>query len=270
MSKRSYRDKAIVLRTHDLGEADRIITLLTRDNGKVRAVAKGVRKTKSRYGSRLEPFSYVDIQLYAGKTFEVVSQVESINAYHRVIITNYDVYTAASAILETCDRIISDEGLADLAHFVLLHGAIHAIATNAHHPELILGSYILRAMSYSGWELAIYECAICGEAGPHEALNISVGGAVCNNCAPPGSARPTIDTWQLLAALNAGDWNIADLAQSPARKSTLSIITSFLQWHLEKNVASLKYVGNKHLGTEAGALPVNQARSEGVSDGAGN
>ncbi|QRN79320.1 MAG: DNA repair protein RecO, partial [Nocardiopsis sp. BM-2018] len=64
----SFRDDAIVLRTHLLGEADRIVTLLTRNHGKIRAVAKGVRKTSSRFGSRLEPFMFVDIQWASGKS----------------------------------------------------------------------------------------------------------------------------------------------------------------------------------------------------------
>ena len=73
-----YRDEAIVIRTQKLGEADRIITLFTREHGRVRAVAKGVRRTKSKFGARLEPASLVDIQLYIGKTFDIVTQVESL------------------------------------------------------------------------------------------------------------------------------------------------------------------------------------------------
>jgi len=71
-----YRDQAIVLRTQKLGEADRIITLFTKEHGRLRAVAKGVRRTKSKFGARLEPTSYVDLQLYAGKTFDIVTQAE--------------------------------------------------------------------------------------------------------------------------------------------------------------------------------------------------
>lgn len=61
---RSYRDEAVVLRTHDLAESDRIVTLLTRSHGQVRAVARGVRRTSSKFGARLEPFGVVDIQLF--------------------------------------------------------------------------------------------------------------------------------------------------------------------------------------------------------------
>ena len=72
-----YRDDAVVLRTQKLGEADRIVTLLTRRTGRVRAVAKGVRRTKSKFGARLEPFSHVDVQLYTGRSLDIVTQVET-------------------------------------------------------------------------------------------------------------------------------------------------------------------------------------------------
>ena len=76
-----YRDEAIVLRTHKLGEADRIITLLTRQHGRVRAVAKGVRRTTSRFGSRLEPFTHVDLQLAEGRTLDIVTQAETLTPF---------------------------------------------------------------------------------------------------------------------------------------------------------------------------------------------
>ena len=69
-----------MLRTHKLGEADRIITLLTRQHGRVRAVAKGVRRTTSRLGSRLEPFTHVDLQLAEGRNLDVITQAETIDA----------------------------------------------------------------------------------------------------------------------------------------------------------------------------------------------
>ncbi|MSW98555.1 MAG: DNA repair protein RecO, partial [Actinobacteria bacterium] len=77
----TYRDQAIVLRTQKLGEADRIITLFTKEHGRLRAVAKGVRRTKSRWGARLEPASLVDLQLYQGKNLDTVTQAEGIENF---------------------------------------------------------------------------------------------------------------------------------------------------------------------------------------------
>jgi recombinational DNA repair protein (RecF pathway) len=77
----TYRDEAVVLRTHKLGEADRIVTMLSRRHGKIRAVAKGVRRTGSRFGARLEPFMVIDGQFYVGRTLDIVQQAESAGSY---------------------------------------------------------------------------------------------------------------------------------------------------------------------------------------------
>lgn len=110
---KTYRDDAIVLRTHDIGEADRIITMLSRNHGKIRAVAKGVRKTASRFGARVEPFSHVDIQVYRGKTLDTISQVDTLAQYGRTIGRDYAAYTAASTIVEFAD-ILNDDDVTDI------------------------------------------------------------------------------------------------------------------------------------------------------------
>ena len=78
-----YQDEGVVLRTVKLGEADRIVTLLTRDHGKIRAVAKGVRRTKSRFGGRLEPFMRVSLLIAEGRSLDVISQAVCERHLHR-------------------------------------------------------------------------------------------------------------------------------------------------------------------------------------------
>ena len=238
---KTYRDDAIVLRCHDLGEADRIITMLSRHNGKIRAVAKGVRRTKSRFGARVEPFSMIDVQLYRGRTLDTITQVESRNQYGRTLVAEYDAYTCASAMLELADRLTDDHP--EPAQFSLLHGALHALATGAHAPTLVLHSYMLRAMSLSGWELAVFECAKCGAPGPHEAFHVRSGGAVCDDCRPPGATIPSVEAWQLIGALSVGDWSIADASGSAARRQAAALIGAFVQWQLESKMKSLALVG---------------------------
>ena len=104
-----YQDEGVVLRTAKLGEADRILTLLTRDHGKVRAVAKGVRRTKSRFGGRLEPFMRVALLIAEGRSLDVVSQAESIAAYAGPICADFQAYTAANVICETADNLVATE-----------------------------------------------------------------------------------------------------------------------------------------------------------------
>ena len=96
-----YRDTGVVLRVHKLGEADRIVTLITRRHGKVRAVAKGVRRTKSRFGARLEPFGHVDVQFYPGRNLDVITQVQTLDVFGAGLVSDYPRYTAACAVLET-------------------------------------------------------------------------------------------------------------------------------------------------------------------------
>src|SRR5438105_15057638 len=91
-----YRDEGVVLRVQKLGEADRIITLLTKRHGRVRAVAKGVRRTRSKFGATVEPFSHVDLQLYEGRSLDIVTQAESITAYGEDLVTDYGRYTAGT------------------------------------------------------------------------------------------------------------------------------------------------------------------------------
>ena len=99
-----YRDEAIVLRTYKLGEADRIVVLFTKARGKVRAVAKGVRKTKSRFGARLEPTSHVALQLYEGRELDTITQAETLDHF-RPIRDDLDRLGRASSMLEAVDQI---------------------------------------------------------------------------------------------------------------------------------------------------------------------
>jgi DNA repair protein RecO (recombination protein O) len=244
-----YRDEALVLRAQKLGEADRIVTLLTREHGKVRAVGKGVRRTSSRVGARLEPFMFVDAQLYAGRTLDVVTQVETVGPYASEIARDYALYTAGTAMLETADRL-TEEGEPAVQQFWLLAGALRALAEHHHAAGLVLDSYLLRALSVAGWAPSFTDCARCGEPGPHTAFSVATGGAVCPRCRPPGSTAPAPETFTLLASLLAGDWAIAD-ASSPRHRSEASgLVAAYSQFHLERRLRSLRLVEREPERTE--------------------
>ena len=192
--KALYRDEGVVLRTQKLGEADRIVTVLTRRHGKVRAVAKGVRRTKSKFGARLEPFSHVDLQLYTGRNLDIVSQAESIRSYGNDVVDDYPCYTAGTAVLETADRLTAEEGEPAVRLYLLVTGALRALAAKQRDASLILDAFLMRAMAFAGWAPAVDECARCGDPGPHKAFNVHAGGMVCPRCRPQGSATPSTDT----------------------------------------------------------------------------
>jgi DNA repair protein RecO (recombination protein O) len=237
-----YRDEAVVLRTQKLGEADRIVTLLTREHGRVRAVAKGVRKTMSRFGARLEPFMFIDVQLHVGRSLDIVTQVETIGAYGAAIVSDYGRYTAGSAMLETAERLTDTEREPAVQQFLLLAGGLRALALGEHEPGLVLDAYLLRSLSVAGWAPNFVDCAKCGASGPHEAFAVPAGGCVCPSCRPPGSAAPHPQTLDLLAALLTGDWDAAAVSDPRQRREASGIVAAYLQWHLEHRLRSLRLV----------------------------
>jgi len=162
----TYRDEAVVLRTHKLGEADRIITFLSRGRGKIRAVAKGVRRTSSKFGARLEPFSHVDLQFAEGRTLDVVTQVESLHAFGEPLVADYRAYTAGQVMLETADRLVVEEGEPSVQQYLLLVGALGALnrgtTDGVRSASLILDSYLLRSLAVSGYAPTFTDCARCG------------------------------------------------------------------------------------------------------------
>jgi DNA repair protein RecO (recombination protein O) len=237
-----YRDTGVVLRVHKLGEADRIVTLLTQRHGKVRAVAKGIRRTTSRFGARLEPFAHVDAQFYAGRSLDIVTQVQTLDAFGVGLVDDYARYTAACAVLETADRLAAEEGEPAPRLYLMVAGALRALSGRERDASLVLDAFLLRAMSHAGWAPAITECARCGAPGPHRAFSVPAGGAVCSRCQPPGSSRPAEATLALLDALLHGDWADADAAPAQIRSQASGLVAAHLQWHLERELRSLPLV----------------------------
>ncbi|MFL4474135.1 DNA repair protein RecO [Paeniglutamicibacter sp. MACA_103] len=239
---KSYRTRGIVLRTHKLGEADRIITLLSPEFGVVRAVAKGVRRTSSKLGATLEPFMEVDAQIVAGRSLHTIIQAQLRHPYGQALVADYSAYTAGAAMLETAERLTDADAESVAAQYRLLHGALAALARGGHEPGTVLDSYLLRALATAGWAPSFTHCVRCGAVGPHQAINVPLGGVVCHDCRPAGSMSPSPQTVALLAALLAGDWEAVDAADAATRGQAAAITSNYLQWHLERAVKSLKLV----------------------------
>ena len=175
--KSLYRDEGVVLRTQKLGEADRIVTVLTRRHGKVRAVAKGVRRTKSKFGARLEPFSHVDLQLYTGRNLDIVTQAESIRSYGNDVVDDYPRYTAGTAVLETADRLTAEEQEPSLRLFLLVIGALRSLADRTAPGRA--GARRLPAARHVGGRLgagAVRTAPAAARPGPHRHFSVPAGG----------------------------------------------------------------------------------------------
>ncbi|HEY7857257.1 MAG TPA: DNA repair protein RecO [Candidatus Nanopelagicales bacterium] len=237
-----YRAEGVVLRTHKLGEADRIVTLLTREHGRVRAVAKGVRRTSSRIGARLEPFSHVDVQLYTGRTLDGVTQVETLAAYGATLTGDYSRWTTGQAMLETAERMTPEEGQPAVQQFLLLVGGLRALVGGEHDQGLVLDAYLLRSLAVAGWAPTFEDCARCNAPGPHAAFHVASGGVLCAACRPPGAVAPAPATLLLLSALLTGDWATADASEPRARREASGLVAAYLSWHLERGLRSLPLV----------------------------
>jgi DNA repair protein RecO (recombination protein O) len=247
-----YRDDGIVLRTQKLGEADRIVTLLARRTGRIRAVAKGVRRTKSRFGARLEPFTHVDLLLYTGRSLDVITQAETLRPYGEALVSDYPRYTTGTAMLETAERFTQVEKEPALRQFLLLVGGLRSLGDGLHDPRLVLDAYLLRSLAVAGYAPALEECAICGTrapAGPTErratvmrTFGIAAGGLVCRSCRAPGAATPAVQTVNLMSALLRGDWEVADASERRHQLECSGLVAAYVQWHLEHSIRSLRHV----------------------------
>jgi DNA repair protein RecO (recombination protein O) len=244
-----YRDDGIVLRTHKLGEADRIVTVLGRKSGRIRAVGKGVRRTRSRFGARLEPFTHVDLLLYTGRSLDIITQAETIRPYGEPLAGDYPRYTAGTAMLETAERLTPVEKEPALRQFLLLVGGLRALGGGEHHPRLVLDAYLLRSLAVSGYAPALDECAVCGtrsgEPGTPRALrsfSIAAGGLACSDCRAAGATTPAAATISLMSALLRGDWAQADASERRYQLECSGLVAAYLQWHLEHSLRSLRHV----------------------------
>src|SRR5438445_67399 len=173
-----YRDQGVVLRTIKLGEADRIVTLVTAGHGKVRAVAKGVRKTKSRFGSRLEPMSHVDLLLYAGRELDVVTQAEVLDHF-RPVREDLGRLARATAMLEAVDQV-AQEREPNVRLYEMLVGALRALA--ARDAPLLVPAFFWKLLALEGLQPMLDVCVSCGAPDDLVAFDLDSGGALCRSC----------------------------------------------------------------------------------------
>jgi DNA repair protein RecO (recombination protein O) len=229
-----YREHGIVLRTIKLGEADRIVSFVTHGHGKVRAVAKGVRKTKSRFGGRLEPLSHVSLLLYRGRELDVVTQAEAIDAF-RTIREDLDRLARATQLLEAVDQV-AQEREANPRLYQMLLGALRALGA-ANAPMLVAGFY-WKLLALDGVEPVVDSCVTCGAPGPLVAFDLGDGGALCASCRRGASISP--EALDLIRLVLGGELHVALRAGSgEAVHEAEHLATRALEHHLERRLRSV-------------------------------
>ena len=178
---RLYRTPAVVLKRMDLGEADRIVTLFSRDEGKIRAVAKGVRRTTSRAAGHLEPFTLTDVLFAVGRELDVISQADTLEAF-RSVRENLELTTHAYYLAEVVD-LLTEDRLENRAVFYALVEGLHNLGT-ASDSRLVLNVFHLRLLEALGYRPELRECVSCrAEIGPQKNhFSALLGGVLCPSC----------------------------------------------------------------------------------------
>lgn len=230
-----YRDRAVVLRSWKLGEADRIISLFTHDHGKVRGVAKGVRRTKSKFGARLEPLSHVAVQLYRGKSeLDTITQVETIDRFTS-LRDDPDRFARAEAMLEAVDQVAQDRE-PDRALHVMLVRALRTL--DERDGPLVLSAFFLKLLAHEGLQPHLDGCLECGTTAGLEAFDLDDGGVRCRD---HRRGRPvTPDALDIMRRVLGGDLAgvLQESAGGPAGEVD-QLANALMEHHLERRLRSV-------------------------------
>ncbi len=234
------RDHGVVIRTWKLGEADRIVSIFTREHGKVRAVAKGVRKSSSRFGSRLEPTAHLSLQLYSGRgDLDTVTQVETIDRF-ATLRNDLDQWTRACALLEAVDQSSPDRE----PNEALFEMLVRALGTLEQRPgPLVVGAFFLKLLALEGFEPVTDMCVICGADDDLTGFSMTDGGVTCEAC----RKGPVLsgDAHTVLRLILGG--RVGAALTVPASTVTAEVdllATKLLEHHIDRRLRSLGVLGH--------------------------
>jgi DNA repair protein RecO (recombination protein O) len=246
----SFRASAIVLRHADWGEADRILTLFTQEAGKMRAVAKGARKVRSRKAGHLEPFTHVRLMLAKGRELPIITQAETVNAYIKLrddlIRTGYAAY-----VVELIDRFFYEDEVESSALFRLLSETLTRIERNP-DPRLAVRYYEMRLLDFLGFRPHLFVCANCGnDIQPEDQFfSPSAGGVICPRCGLglPGPWSISMEALKYLRHFQRSTYTEAKRASpSPeAQKEMEALMQAYFTYLLERRLNSPDFINRVH------------------------
>lgn len=241
---RLYRVSAIVVRQRDLGEADRIVILYTRERGKLSAVAKGIKRPRSKLAGSLQLFTHAKIQLAAGRSLEVATQAEAIDVFYH-LREDMNRYAHASYAAELLDAL-TDEGLPEEVLFNLLLETLHALETGS-DPATIIRAFELKLLDQLGYGMELEVCVGCGAkiTGEEQGFSVVHGGVMCSRCA--GSQGGTSLSGRALQALRELlVLPIEEVAtrrlSATAREELERLLRPFVDYRLERPLRSASFL----------------------------
>lgn len=237
---RSFRASAVVLRHSDWGEADRLLTLYTREHGKIRAIAKGARKVTSRKAGHIEPFTHVTLQLSKGRDLFVVTQAETVNLFPGLradlVKTGYAAY-----IVELLDRFTYEEGSSNPTLFRLLIESIERVEKEA-DAWLAVRYYEMRLLDHLGFRPQLFECANCEREilAEDQYFSFSAGGVICPRCGLglPNPGRISVEALKYLRHFQRSSYRDASRARASleVQKETEVLMQGYFTYLLERGL----------------------------------
>lgn len=229
-----YRDRGVVLRTYRLGEADRIIVLMTEEHGKVRATARGIRKTGSKFGARLEPGSHCALLMAEGRDLHAVSQAEVIDSI-APLVADLDHLTGALSMLEAVDQLAL-EGEPNPGLYRMLVGALRTIGRQ--WSALVVPAFFWKVLAAEGIRPELDTCVMCGEDQPLVAFDMNQGGALCRQCR--SGAQLSSGALEVMRDILGGQLNRAlQLEPSAVTHEVAGHAARAMEHHIERRLRSV-------------------------------
>jgi DNA repair protein RecO (recombination protein O) len=229
-------DQGIVLRSYPFGDADRVVVILSPNRGKIRTVAKGVRKTKSRFGGRLEPFTHVDLVLYEGRNLDTITQVAVLEPFPR-LRTDLDAVVAAGTMVEGADAV-AQEDETSIRLFLLLQRGLKALESGRRGQDLIT-SYLLKLADVVGLAPSLASCASCGRADGLNRFSFGGGGVLCERCGAEGAVTLRQGLTDYLRALASAELMALPEADLALSGEAMGVARRFVEYHLDRKLISL-------------------------------
>jgi DNA repair protein RecO (recombination protein O) len=244
--QRSFRVEAVVLRHADWGEADRLLTLYTRERGKVRAIAKGARKIRSRKAGHLEPFTRVTLQLAHGRDLLIVTQADTVDAYlpihENLVKTGHAAY-----VVELLDRFTYEENTENYDIFRLLSEALTHLEKET-DPWLALRYYEVQLLDFLGYRPHLFECAKCAREikAEDQFFSAALGGVLCPDCGAglPGAWSISVEALKYLRHFQRSDYAVAKRAQPTpkSRDEVETLLQRYITYLLERALNSPRFI----------------------------
>ena len=240
------RVSAVVIRQRQLGEADRILVLYSRERGKLSCVAKGVRRPRSKLAGSLQLFSQAEAQLAAGRSLDVVTQARATEAFYHLRL-DMSRYAHASYAAELLDAL-TEEGLADVSLYDLLVGTLSALDAGGDPPTLIR-AFELKLLGWLGYGPELLSCASCGAEveGKARGFSVSQGGVVCARCVAAGVGAP-LSAAGLRALRELRELETEALAgkrmSEATRREVGRLMKGYVPFHVGRELRSAAFLGD--------------------------